>query len=71
MLFSQRISAVNSADKIVFLRDGEVIESGNHTELLKHGSCYQAMWTQQLGSYGGLKQCDEASDTFDDVKNIF
>ena len=37
------------ADKIYVLEKGEVIETGNHEELIAKMGLYYAMWRQQIG----------------------
>jgi len=37
-----RLSTITSADKIVVIHDGKIIEQGSHTELLANqGMCYE------------------------------
>jgi ATP-binding cassette subfamily B protein len=37
------------ADRIYVLEKGEIIETGNHEELLGKMGLYYAMWRQQIG----------------------
>jgi ATP-binding cassette subfamily B protein len=39
---------VKSADKIVILEKGNLVEEGTHTELYKAGTKYYALWQKQL-----------------------
>jgi ATP-binding cassette subfamily B protein len=48
VLISHRISTVQHADKIVVLRDGQIIERGNHAELLAQGGYYADLYQKQL-----------------------
>ena len=49
LLISHRMSTVRDADKIVYLRAGEVIEQGSHTELIaSHGVYYELYRRQSL-----------------------
>jgi ATP-binding cassette subfamily B protein len=48
ILISHRISTVKSADQIIVLRDGKVVEQGTHDELLRAGGQYAALYEKQL-----------------------
>jgi ATP-binding cassette subfamily B protein len=48
ILISHRTSTVKEADQIVVLRDGRIIESGKHDELLEHGGYYADLYRKQL-----------------------
>lgn len=47
VLISHRLSTVRQADRIVFLQDGRITESGTHDELMARGGGYAAMFTIQ------------------------
>lgn len=42
-VIAHRLSTVRGADKIVFIKDGEIAEQGTHEELLKKGGYYASM----------------------------
>jgi ATP-binding cassette subfamily B protein len=44
---SHRISALQDADKIIVLDQGEIIEEGTHNELLKLGGLYRDLYEKQ------------------------
>lgn len=47
IIIAQRISTTKSADRILVLQDGKIIESGNHEELIqKHGYYYDLVKLQ-------------------------
>ena len=48
VLISHRVSTVQHADQIVVLRDGHIVERGNHAELLAHGGYYADLYQKQL-----------------------
>jgi ATP-binding cassette subfamily B multidrug efflux pump len=48
ILVSHRVSTVKSADQIVVLRAGRIIERGTHEELLVHGGEYADLYQKQL-----------------------
>ena len=47
LLISHRISTVRDADKIVYLRSGEIIEQGTHDELLARRGAYYELYLRQ------------------------
>jgi ATP-binding cassette subfamily B multidrug efflux pump len=50
IMIAQRISSILSADKIILLDNGELIDMGTHVELLKKSVVYQEIYySQQLG----------------------
>jgi ATP-binding cassette subfamily B protein len=48
ILIAHRTSTVREADQIVVLKDGSVIESGTHDELLAQGGYYADLYQKQL-----------------------
>lgn len=50
-LISHRFSTVRMADKIAVLAAGEVVEQGNHQELLKAGGRYARLFSLQAAGY--------------------
>jgi ATP-binding cassette, subfamily B, multidrug efflux pump len=53
-IIAQRISSIQTADKIVILDKGEIIGTGNHAELIKSSPVYQEIYhSQQLNEVGG------------------
>jgi len=51
LLISHRFSSVRMADRIFVLREGEVIESGSHDELVGAGGLYSELFALQASSY--------------------
>jgi ABC-type bacteriocin transporter len=54
ILIAHRLSTVMSADKIVVMHKGDIIEEGGHDALLKAGGAYYKMWEQQFPMIGKL-----------------
>ncbi len=48
LVIAHRLTTVESADRLVVLDDGAVVETGNHRELLARGGHYQALYQMQF-----------------------
>ncbi len=49
-VIAHRLSTVRDADKILVVKDGDVIEQGSHTELLAKGGFYSELYSSQFES---------------------
>jgi ATP-binding cassette, subfamily B, bacterial len=49
VLIAHRLSTIMHADRIFVLEHGQIIEQGNHQDLLSEKGLYYAMWRQQIG----------------------
>ena len=58
-VIAHRLSTVRDADRIVVIKDGEIAEAGNHSELLTQGGYYASLLTKQ--SSGFLEESDRAA----------
>ena len=47
------MSSIESADKIIVLDGGEIVEQGNHLELLKKNGIYADIYKTQTKLSGG------------------
>jgi len=45
IIIAHRLSTVRAADRIIVLREGQIIEEGNHDELLQRGGHYAELYT--------------------------
>jgi len=48
LFISHRVSTIRNADKIFVIDEGEIIERGNHKELIAKGGLYTELFEQQL-----------------------
>ena len=46
-IIAHRLSTIESADKILVLDQGEIVESGTHEDLLAAGGCYRRLYENQ------------------------
>jgi ATP-binding cassette subfamily B protein len=53
-VIAHRLSTVRDADRIVVLDDGEIVEEGDHDELLAAGGTYANLWNVQVGNLDAL-----------------
>ncbi|MBQ8451801.1 MAG: ABC transporter ATP-binding protein [Clostridia bacterium] len=51
-VIAHRLSTIKNADLILVLKDGDVIESGNHNELIKQNGFYAELYNSQFSLEG-------------------
>lgn len=47
IVIAHRLSTIANADTILVMKDGQIIEKGNHLELISRDSIYKSMWEKQ------------------------
>lgn len=47
-MIAHRLSTIKNADCILVMKDGDIIESGTHDELLKNGGFYAELYNSQF-----------------------
>ncbi|MFK0731063.1 MAG: ABC transporter ATP-binding protein, partial [Gloeotrichia echinulata HAB0833] len=52
LLITHRLASVRMADRILVLKDGQLIEEGTHEELLGRKGEYATLWNMQVEQYG-------------------
>ncbi|HLC55660.1 MAG TPA: ABC transporter ATP-binding protein [Candidatus Nanoarchaeia archaeon] len=51
IIIAHRLSTIMKADKIVVFKDGEIVQMGNHNELIRQKGLYRKFWNLQKGGY--------------------
>ena len=53
LVIAHRLSTVAALDRIVVIRDGEIVEDGTHAELVQANGEYAHLWNRQSGAFLG------------------
>ncbi len=69
IVIAHRLSTIRKADKIVVMQDGEIIETGTHTELLMHGGTYKKLYELQFADMDLSEEPNPARANVLDIKN--
>ncbi len=64
-VIAHRLSTIRSADRILVIEDGRIVEMGTHAELLALGGHYYRLYTQQFRQEL-VEQIDPLADLFED-----
>jgi ATP-binding cassette subfamily B protein len=51
LVIAHRLSTVASLDRIIVLKDGQIIEQGTHRQLIKNSGEYAKLWDRQTGAF--------------------
>ena len=52
IIIAHRLSTIRSANKIIVMDNGKLVEEGTHDRLLQHNGKYKAMWEMYTSSLG-------------------
>ena len=58
-VIAHRLSTIRTADRIVVMEDGELVESGSHEELLARDGEYAALWRAQGGADAAVRSAED------------
>ncbi|TQR31579.1 ABC transporter ATP-binding protein [Brevibacillus brevis] len=57
LIVAHRLSTITHADKIIVMKEGQIVEEGTHEQLLERKGVYYGLWSvQDLGSASDLQQ---------------
>ena len=48
---AHRLSTISHLDRLVVMREGQIIEEGTHTDLISEGGLYAHLWAMQSGGF--------------------
>jgi len=51
LVIAHRLSTIIRADKIIVLKQGEIVETGKHKDLLKNSIIYKNLYSKQLSAH--------------------
>ncbi|WDR02222.1 ABC transporter ATP-binding protein [Devosia algicola] len=54
MVIAHRLATIRGADRIIVLQNGEMIESGNHDELMAEGGLYSRLYNMNYSSFDDI-----------------
>lgn len=60
IIIAHRLSTIMNADKIIVLKDGEIVQQGKHGELLEQEGEYKKLWNLQKEGYDAKKEMGSA-----------
>ena len=64
LVIAHRLATIRGADRIIVLQNGELLESGNHDELMKNQGLYSKLYTMNYSSFDDMPENgDEAPPT--------
>ena len=54
MVIAHRLATIRGADRIIVLQDGEIIEMGNHDDLIKNKGLYFRLYSMNYASFDDI-----------------
>ena len=62
ILIAHRLSTILAADEILVVKDGEIVERGQHADLVQQGGVYTELYETQFGKAAELNPVPEGSE---------
>ena len=55
IVIAHRLATIRNADRVLVLRDGEIIERGNHDQLIELGGLYARLYKMNYASFDDIE----------------
>ncbi|MBR0212202.1 MAG: ATP-binding cassette domain-containing protein, partial [Alphaproteobacteria bacterium] len=55
LIIAHRLSTLRNMDKIIVIKNGKIIESGSHQQLLRQNGVYKRLWNLQSAGFRDKK----------------
>ena len=59
---AHRLSTIASLDRLIVMNEGEIIETGTHSDLVAGGGLYGELWARQSGGFLGVEDQVKAAE---------
>ena len=69
LVIAHRLSTITTADQILVLHSGKVVESGTHEALLSMKGRYASMWRKQIRAQKAAEEAKVLSDRAEQLRN--
>jgi ATP-binding cassette subfamily B multidrug efflux pump len=56
LVIAHRLATIREADRIIVLQNGEIVESGNHQQLMKNGKLYSKLYNLNYASFDDIPE---------------
>ena len=51
LAIAHRLSTLSEMDRIIVIKDGKIVEDGNHKDLIEQKGLYEKLWSHQAGGF--------------------
>lgn len=62
LVIAHRLATVRGADRIIVLQNGEIVESGNHEQLMERNGLYARLYNMNYASFDDISEEDMGMD---------
>ncbi|QKD06664.1 ABC transporter ATP-binding protein [Mesorhizobium loti] len=62
LVIAHRLATIRGADRIIVLQNGEIVESGNHEQLMQRKGLYARLYNMNYASFDDISQEEMAMD---------